>query len=731
MENNHFEIYKLTIMEHLVKTCLFTIIGFLLISCNPAHNTNVNVESLSGDSISLKNGLVKLDVNENMYCSLFYNKLSLNADEAASRKSLPTHFLKIDGTLVKNFKLLPGKTESQKINTEFGSGNRLILEGLATIPNGIRISKRLVIDLYDKLPSTFIMYAEYRNLSDEEVIIDESYSAYLKLDASMVNENDFHLFQGTSGRPAPQKYASIPDTLNEDNYIGRSEKYENEKEGFGGIPVTDVWCAKTGIGIGHIDPVWQNLFMPVKVDEDKKTVLSILEKPGLNLLNPYILGPDQHFRTVRSFINLHDLDFFSTANVYAQLMEKQNINFETSYTPADYAVSWCSWNEYATESMASKHDVMVKKAVMDRVNELNPSMVQQIIFDAGWFNNQGDWRPNSDPKSFPGGEEEFIATIKSIHDRGFRVMLWLSFLTADSFSEVAQKHPDWMITKSNGDFFYDRWSGYTMCPSLPEVQEYHKQLANRLVQKYNVDAFKIDGMYICPPCYNPEHHHKNPNESSADFYKVFKSFYDEAKKINPEVTLIVCPCGTTVDYTTLPYFSQTIGADPELPITVRQMSKLYKALKGENSPYCSDDINFNNDEIIRLPTVIGSGAIPQFFYGSSLSAERKNFYNHWLQIYQEEKLHKAQFENLYDMYYDNPETYVFRKKTDGKEIIYYSFFEDNAHFEGEIQLRGLNPDLNYTVVNYPDNINLGKIEGNNPMLKIIFDNYLLIKCVPD
>jgi alpha-galactosidase len=333
--------------------------------------------------------------------------------------------------------------------------------------------------------------------------------------------------------------------------------------------------------------------------------------------------------------------------------------------------------------------------------------------------------------SFPGGEEDIIATIKSIHDSGFRVMLWLSFLTADPWSEVAKKHPDWMITKPDGGFFYDRWSGFTMCPSLPEVQEYHKQLAERLVQKYKADAFKIDGMYTCPPCYNPKHKHKDPNESSADFYKVFKSFYDEAKKLNSESTVMVCPCGTITSYAILPYMSQTIGADPDKPVTVRQMSKLYKALKGSHSPYSSDDTNYDMDEIIRLPTAVGVGAVPQFLYGPPPTEEKKAFYEHWLRIYHQEKLYDSEFVNLYDMFYDKPETYVFRKTSGDKEILYYSFFADNSHFEGEIQLRGLKTDQSYTVIDYPDNKNIGNINGSDPFLKASFENYLLIKCVPE
>lgn len=718
-------------MDH-IKECLTVILISMAVTLNSCSSKSGGKGQAKFKSFaSIENDLIELRFNKNMYCKVVFKNLSLNIDGAGSMNSFPTHFIKINDYVLKDFTLIKDSVKMENIKTEFGSGRRLVLDGIAKTSDSISIKKKLVVELYDKYPTTAIIYAEYKNLSDKRIELQESVSDYFRLDASLVNEKDFHLFLGVAGRPSVQLYKPIPDKFNRDNYIGRTEKFEKVKRGYGGIPVTDVWCAKMGIGIGHIEPVWQNLSMPVKVDEDKKTIISIRENPGMNLPEPFMLEPNQEFKTVKTFINLHTLDFYNTAEIYGQLMKDRNISFKTDYVKSDYAVSWCSWNDFSTGGMASKHDYMIKDAVLGRVKELNPEFFQQIIFDAGWFNNQGDWLPNPDKQAFPGGEKELISIIKSIHDNGFKVMLWISFLTADPWSEVAKQHPDWMITKPNGDFSYDRWSGYTMCPSLPEVQEFHKMLARRLIEEYGADGFKVDGMYTCPPCYNPKHHHKNPNESSADFYKVFEAFYNEAKKINSEATVMVCPCGSIDSYAILPYVSQTIGADPEKLITVRQMSKLYKALKGSSSPFISDDINIDNDENLRLPTAVGSGAVPQFLYGSPPDTAKKKFYDHWLKICHQEKLFNSDYVNLYDMYYDKPETYVFRKISDNKENWYYSFFADTASFTGDIELRGLKPDINYKVVDYNNDKILGNVSGKKPVLKTSFRDYLFIKCIPE
>ena len=83
------------------------------------------------------------------------------------------------------------------------------------------------------------------------------------------------------------------------------------------------------------------------------------------------------------------------------------------------------------------------------------------------------------------------------------------------------------------------------------------------------------------------------------------------------------------------------------------------------------------------------------------------------------------------MYYDKPETYVFKKISGNKEIQYYSFFADTTGFTGEIGLRGLKPELNYKVVDYNNDKILENVSGKNPVLKISFRDYLFIKCIPE
>ncbi|MFQ5771280.1 MAG: alpha-galactosidase, partial [bacterium] len=478
-------------------------------------------------------------------------------------------------------------------------------------------------------------------------------------------------------------------------------------------------------------PKWKNLYLPIKVQKDGKVFLAIKEVPNINVAAPYILRPGQTYKTVKSFVNVHALDFYDTVATYSELLRRQGVVLRTEATQNNYLPAWCSWNDYSTRAMASKKDVMLIDPILNRLPELQALHVKEIIFDAGWFNNQGDWLPNPDSLSFPGGEADLIAAIEQIHQAGFKVKLWISFLTADPWSEVAKSHPDWMIQKPDGTFHLDRWSGYTMCPSLPEVQAYHEEMARRFVSKYGADGFKVDGMYVCPPCYNPQHKHQNPNESSEDYHKVFKAFYEEAKSINRETTIMVCPCGTIGDYMSLPYISETIAADPKSYEAVRRKAKLYRALKGVDTPFSSDYVDIEKGNL-HFPTTfanaVGVGAVPQTFFGKHPSDETMEIYKKWFTVYSREKISQATYLNLYDMHFDRPETHVFKKTVNNKDVFYFSFFADESEWHGRVVFRGLDRNKKYRVYDYVNEKELGVIHGSAPEMELSFREYLLVKC---
>jgi alpha-galactosidase len=732
MSKIEFQSHQLTYALSEFFTILITI---AMLGCSQSQNDMV---VQADGKIHLTNAQIEIQLDSELCWSIDYKKdgetLSICKFKEVDSLLLPSHFIKTNGQIISKFLRDNRDFVVKRIQTEFGSGRRFIFRGYYQAEDGLAIEKKLIIEFYDDFPDLAITYAEFKNNSkSQQVEFSEVWNSCLQLDASLIDSSvrphELCAFYGTAGRPIPLIDGLIPQKLDIENFTGRPVELEGIKKGNGGLPLLDFWCRQMGIGIGCIEPTWKNLYLPIKVQKDGKVLAAIRELPGINLDQPLLLRPGDSYQTIKTFVVVHSLDFYHTALRYSQLMLRLGIDMESEYTADDYLPGWCSWNDYCTLAMASKKDVMLLEPLMNRLNELKQLGIKLIIFDAGWFNNQGDWMPNPDPRAFPGGEEQLKDVIQEIHRQGFEVMLWISFLTADPGSEVDKQHPEWMIQKPDGQNHLDRWSGHTMCPSLPEVQEYHRQLARRLVEEYGADAFKIDGMYTCPPCYNAGHQHSNPNQSCEDFYKVFQAFYQEAKSINPKVTVMECPCGTICSFATLPYVSQTIAADPPDYLTVRRYMKLYRALKGSDSPYSSDYTNVEEGSL-RLPTAIGCGSVPQTFYGATPDSLTFNYYKKWFKIYNDEMISRSEYLNLYDIFYDQPETYVFNKGTDQGEIFYYSFFADDSCWEGKVQLRGLAKVGNYRVIDFVNNRELATVSGSQPEIHISFENYLLVKCIP-
>ncbi len=63
---------------------------------------------------------------------------------------------------------------------------------------------------------------------------------------------------------------------------------------------------------------------------------------------------------------------------------------------------------------------------------------------------------------------------------------------------------------------------------------------------------------------------------------------------------------------------------------------------------------------------------------------------------------------------------------EGKSEIEYP----KENFSGEVDLRGLDENMKYKVIDYANNKELGIINGDKPYLRVSFDDYLLLELSP-
>jgi len=121
-----------------------------------------------------------------------------------------------------------------------------------------------------------------------------------------------------------------------------------------------------------------------------------------------------------------------------------------------------------------------------------------------------------------------------------------------------------------------------LCPAVPEVQSYFKQLTEKFIRDWGFDGSKLDNIYSVPACYNPAHHHKSPQDSVNAMGDVYKEIFQTTRALKPESVTQSCPCGTPPSLAWLPFMDQAVTADPVGAEQVRRLNRVYAVLSGIN-----------------------------------------------------------------------------------------------------------------------------------------------------
>ncbi|WP_220763819.1 alpha-galactosidase [Flavobacterium sp. UMI-01] len=114
------------------------------------------------------------------------------------------------------------------------------------------------------------------------------------------------------------------------------------------------------------------------------------------------------------------------------------------------------------------------KAMMDGAAEMG---VETFVLDDGWFGNKyprnnaqaglGDWQVNQ--KKLPAGIEDLIQYAES---KGMRFGIWVEPEMVNPKSELAEKHPEWIIQRKNDRTALLERNQLLLDLSNPKVQEF-------------------------------------------------------------------------------------------------------------------------------------------------------------------------------------------------------------------------------------------------------------------
>jgi alpha-galactosidase len=591
----------------------------------------------------------------------------------------------------------------------FGEGERLTLEGKAG-----ELRKTVSVTIYDDFPAMAFFDVQYTNTGATKLTIkswtNNAYTVNAQVGASAPA---FWSYQGGSYEKRPNWVLPLHTNFQQDNYQGM-----NADDYGGGTPIIDVWRRDVGMAVGHVEPRPKLVSLPVSMPDAAHAKIAV------RFTKDTSLSPGESFHTFRTFVAVHQGDYFRTLADYRRFMMKQG--FEMATAPDDaFGAIWCAWG-YGRKVQPQQ--------VYDTLPTAKRLGFRWVTLDDGWQNNVGDWQ--LDPKKFSNGDADMKALVDRIHQEGFKAQLWLSPLSAVPDSQLLRDHPDYELLNRDGSTRkVSWWDSHYLCPADRRVVEYHKALVRKILVDWGFDGLKLDGQHMngVPACYNPAHHHAQPEESVEALPDFFKAIYDTAQSVKPGTLVEFCPCGTAFSFFTMPHFNMSVASDPTSSFQVRSKAKTLKALMGDTIPFFGDHVELSdggNDfaSTLGVGGVVGTQfVLPSLVsrHGKSdLTPKREKEFEKWLRIYREKMLSRGQYlGQLYDIGFDVPETHVIRKD----QIIYYAFFA--KQWKGPVELRGLE-NRNYSVVDYVSGKSLGTVSGHNAHLPVEFDGNLLVEVTP-
>jgi alpha-galactosidase len=647
----------------------------------------------------------------------------------------------VNGKQIDDFHLDCAHVRSTEVIGRLGSvAKRVEVRGRSPkLPN---LEETIAFEVYDDFPNVLVSSVAWRNTGRTDLTLARATVQNQLLNASRTDPGipaySMWSFQGSSEIWGEDDIVQLSRIFARRNPIQQLTFSDKGAGGAGGgIPVLAFWTRAVGEAIGQLDSVPLVLSLPVQTASDGRVSAKIsLDRPAVLRASEIYSGP-------ATFLAVFHGDYYEALRLYSELLRHQG--WAPGHpVPADYEANWCGWGYQL------KFTPVQIIGTLPKLKELG---LHWATLDAGWYDNRGDWNPRTDI-----GESGLRNIVDSFHRARMRITLWWIPLAVEDggkdvldgrpyqFAAIARKDPEWLILTENGKHAHMAGGFAVLCPAVPEVRQYYETLTKRFIHDWDFDGNKLDFSYTVPPCYNPAHHHKSPQDSIRAVGDIYRTIFQTTRALKPESVTQVCPCGTTPSMAWLADLDQAVTADPVGSVQVRRRIKMYKALLGPDFAVYGDhveltrvvDVNTNEKDLGRdFASTVGTGGVigTKFTSPSSgsqfqdvvLTGEKEALWKKWIHIYNQETLSSGTFRNLYMYGYDLPEAYAVEKN--GR--MYYAFFNDQAKPERvTVELRGLGAGK-FRVTDYERGRDYGNLEGPNPKLNVSFSEHLLLKAVAE
>lgn len=205
------------------------------------------------------------------------------------------------------------------------------------------------------------------------------------------------------------------------------------------------------------------------------------------------------------------------------------------------------------------------KTLTDMIDDVKDMGLEMFVLDDGWFGNRyprndaksglGDWETNV--SKLPEGIDYLV---RYAHDRGVKFGIWIEPEMVNPKSELAARHPDWVVKSAGRDIPQIR-SQWLLDLSNPEVQDFVFGVFDRTMQMApGIDYIKWDANRHVES-FGSEH----IDRQSHFFVEYVQGFYEVLRRIRekyPEVIVQACASGGgRVEYGALKYFNEVWTSD--------------------------------------------------------------------------------------------------------------------------------------------------------------------------
>ena len=707
----------------------------------PNQPSMIKVDVNDGGPVVLTTSAAEFQVRPDGYvqASLLRDGKKLSLDEPNVGVPADSDFVQVGGKDV-HFMLDLQGTQVHEAIGKMGVGKRVEIPARPLGPSGMDLQGVLALEVYDKFPNVLLSTVEYKNTGASEITIEKSVNQRRRLNARLDDGKakpwEMWSFHGASYDWGKDDVVKLTPAFSQPNVMG-----EMVKDGYGGgIPVVAFWTRQVGEAVGHVETIPISAAIPAKVARDGRVDAEVDYAANITL------KPGETYSTPRSFVSVYAGDFYEPLRIWSSVLQKEGWELPKPSSEA-YNVSWCGWGYEFNVTPAQ---------MLGTVPKLKEMGIKWVTLDDRWFDAYGDWNPRAD--TFPG--DSIKKMTDDFHKQGMLAQLWWLPLGVEdvegkweshkyAVSKIAREHPEWLILDKNGKHARMTRGLAALCPAVPEVRAYHKQLTEKFIRDWGFDGSKLDNIYSVPACYNPAHHHKSPQDSVNAMGDVYKEIFQTTRALKPQSVTQACPCGTPPSLAWLPFIDQAVTADPVGAVQVRRRIKMYKALLGPESAVYGDHVelsamtklgkdNLGKDKWKEhgddFASTIGAGGVvgtkfvwpdpgPKF-KDVNLTAAKEERWKKWIGLYNQKMLSKGEFQDLYVTGYDTPEGYAIAK--DGK--MYYAFFT-STNWKGEVELRGLKPGK-YRVSDYSEGKDLGSVDAAaNGVAKLAaeFKDHLLLE----